>query len=149
MANLTNPALSLAANAGIYEALLVKSGFNVATGGTGTVPSATTADYTAAVGNVANAIMTELDAQLGAGFDTALASNATPGVTVAMSGAAGAAGAPSCGTQTKIQAMAGIARAALWGRSPASITATDYLTLATAIKAAYQSWLTWFTADAS
>jgi hypothetical protein len=144
MANLTNPALSMACSAGCLEALTEG---RLQPSAAGVVPSGVATDYLNP-NTVAYAIATELDSLLGAGFDTALASNATPGVTVAASG--GAAGSASLSLYSKVHAMGRCSKSIMSGRSLVDVTPADYATIAAGIKALYVEWVAvTFTPNAS
>ncbi len=132
--NLTNPALSMAAIAGITEAL--SEGRSVPNAA-GVAPSAVAGDY-AQIANVAVAIGQELDVLLGAGFDVQLATNATPGVSISLTQAAGTA---SLAPLVKPLTMCRIARAQMAGKGATSLVLADYAGVAAAIKAQYNEWL--------
>lgn len=148
MANLTNPALSMAAACGMFEGITEG---RIQPSAAGVAPSATPTDYVA--WGAANAFMLEVDALLGAGFDTQLASNATPGITVSAGGtgwgATATAGTASLGPLVKPLAMRSAARAYWAGRGEADLVTADYAVIAAGVIAAYKQFVTVIYADAS
>lgn len=140
--NLTNPALSMAAAMGMFEGITEG---RIQPSAAGVAPSPTPADY-AGAWNTCNAFMTEVDSLLGAGFDTQLASNATPGVTVSAGGtgwgATATAGTASLGPLVKPLLMRSCARAYWAGRGEADLVAADYAVIAAGVIASYKEAIT-------